>query len=297
MKYESILTTPQLVSDQLNKATLDSTTDIQTEYSQFYTLVKRYCRAYSEVVAEATNRAFVEYYDTRTIYLNIAWRNNSFRSTGYGFYVLDLNDDLLSVDSITVNGTAIDSDYYHLVGEGYGSYEYPYTRIMFNSAAVSIPVYTDFSSAVVVTGTWGVQNNSSARYSSVDTLKQAVGSATTTSIYVNDASLFAVYQYIKVNDEMMLVTDTNTSTDILTVERGVHGFTADTHDLGDTVYVWNVVPDVEEAVTRMAAYFYQRRNDFGNRVQLAKGVVITSGIRELLATVVRRRSKYLSGAG
>ena len=297
----SIYTTPALILQQLHKANTGSTSTTETKFDDDWDLIKRYCRDYSVMIEIQTNRTFVPYAATKNKYFGEEIREGRFlyqRDTGR--YVLDLWEDLLSVDSITWDDTAL-TDEYRLVGTNSSADEYPYTRILFDGNEV--PSYDrDFDTKIAIVGEWGVHDNSTAAYTDVTTLAEAMADTTGTTITLADdgALLFQIYQYIRIDDELMLITDLeNTDApadDTLTVERGVNGYTAATHLIDTTIERWNVVYDVQELGTRLPAYFYGKRHDTGERVNFfPDGSIILAQFSREIAAVARRRQRSLMG--
>jgi hypothetical protein len=73
-----------------------------------------------------------------------------------------------------------------------------------------------------------------------------------TSFDVGDGDNFEVFQYIKIDDEYMLITDI--STDTLTVERAVNGTVAAAHADDDAIYTFKPNDSAESAVRRRVAW-------------------------------------------
>ena len=119
---------------------------------------------------------------------------------------------------------------------------------------------------------------------------------TDVSVANGNGALFEIYQYIRIDDELMLITDitVDNDPDVLTVTRGVNGSTKATHDSGATITRWNVVRDVSLLATRMVAYWFGKRNDKGERVQVIdNALVIAQFSKEINAIAVRRKkSKF-----
>ena len=296
----SIYTTPALILQQLHTANTGATETAEEKFDRDWNLIKRYCRAYSEMIEQQTQRAFVPYTATKNYYFADEIRSRNFlyqRDTGS--YVLDLWEDLLSVDSITWDSTSLTSSEYRLVGANNSANEYPYTRILFDGDEV--PTYDrDFDTSIDIVGQWGVHDNSTATYTDVTTLAAAVSSTTTTSLTIanGEYTLFEVYQYILIDDELMLITDIDDAgaTDTLTVERGVNGYTAATHANAATISRWNVVRDVQELGTRMCAFYYGKRDDTGEMINvLPDGSLLLAQFSKEIAAVTRRRRRSLMG--
>jgi len=295
-----IYTTPAKVLGQMFKANTGTTDSTETRYGDEWALALRYCRAYSKIIEEKTNRTFVPYRETKTVYFATEIRENRFYyDSGLGCYMLELEDDLLAIDSLTWDETEL-TDEYRTVGLGNSADEYPYTRILFNGS--SAPAYdTDFDTAIEIEGEWGVHDSNRYDYSDITIITAAIDDTTSTSVSVADdeGALFEVYQYIRIDDELMLITDIDSSgdPDILTVERGVNGFTAAIHDNGSTIKRWNVVRDVEELGTRIVAYFMQKRSDTGEYVTLVDGSLIVARFNEEIASIANDRRRSLMGVG
>jgi hypothetical protein len=294
----STYTTPAQLNKQLPKAITDAeSTSMTTEYGGYYAYILDDCFAYSKIIEDKTERTFVPYAAEKVYYFrDLVAAKHWYRTNGR--HVLLLDEDLLAVDSIDLNGTDMAADTYYLADMNERSNTYPYRAIVFNSDEV--PAWdTGFSTGITITGEWGVQDNSSDTYDTVGTLAAAVSSTTTTTLSVASASLYNEYDYIRVDNELMLVTAlTKTGTpQALTVKRGVNGFTAATHDNAASITRWNVVPDVEKLATKMVAYAYQRRSDAGDRVQMINdSLVIAQFDKELSQIAERRRFSWFAEA-
>jgi hypothetical protein len=294
----STYTTPAQLNKQLPKAITDTeSTSMATEYSGYYAYILDDCFAYSKIIEDKTERAFVPYAAEKVYYFRDLVAANHWYCTD-GRYVLLLDEDLLAVDSIDLNGTDMDTDTYYLADMNARPNTYPYRAIVFDSDEV--PTWdTNFGTAITITGEWGVQDNSSDTYDTIGTLAAAVSSTTTTSLSVASASLYNVYDYIRVDDELMLITAlTATGTpQALTVKRGVNGFAAATHDNAASITRWNVVNDVRKLATKMVAYAYQRRSDAGERAQwINDSLVIAQFDKELSQIAERRRFSWFAEA-
>jgi len=123
---------------------------------------------------------------------------------------------------------------------------------------------------VKITGTWGYHRNWADAFVSVDTLAAGALIGATT-ITVNDVDgvdewqqtpRISVGNLLKINDEYLEVTATNTTTNVVTVRRGRNGSTATAHNNGDAVAVFRPEEPIRRLVTRMAAKTYARRGAF-----------------------------------
>jgi hypothetical protein len=297
---DSVYTTPKLILDQLHKANTGEDETTEEKFDEDWDLIRRYCWAYSEMIESQTNCTFAPYYATKNKYFGTEIRVGNFAyQQDTGIYRLDLWEDLLGIDSITWDGTALTDDEYRLVGENNSADTYPYARILFDASEV--PDYdTDFDTAIVIAGEWGVHDNPTSAYTDATEITAAIADTTSTSVTIlnGEYTLFQIYQYIKIDDELMFITDISVGgpTDTLTVVRGANGYTAATHDNGSTISRWNVVYDVQELGTRMCAYFYGKRDDTGEMINfLPDGSVIFAQFSRELNAIVRRRRRSLMG--
>ena len=180
--------------------------------------------------------------------------------------------DLLAVSTFTTNNTSTSvtsGQYFLMCGHSYN--HTPYDRIVMKSDSTrpNLLYSGTVQQANAVTGTWGYHDDwANAWQDSGDTLQAAVSSTTATTITIGNADgadiygltpRFKVQQLLKIDSEYCYVSGKNTTTNALTLRRGVNGSTAATHDNGSTVYVYRVMEDVETAVRRLAKWLYDAR--------------------------------------
>lgn len=279
-RYESAYTTPYLVAQQDGSAlTVPTPGNEAVEYNSKLPLVKRYCFDYSKIIDTMTQRVFVPYQGTETLYSSDL-KNMLYRD--FGMIKLSLDEDLLGIDSITIDGTALGSSTYR------GAGGYPYSEIQFDID--EFPALTlDWDTSIVIVGQWGVHDNPNTSYEQITTLNGGINDSTTT-VTVTSGTNLQMYQYILVDSELMFIE--NVSTNTLTVKRGVNGFTAAAHLTGANVSVWQVVSDVQELATRMVDYYIRRRNDLGTDVQILGQSVVLSQFSDDLRHMAERRSRH-----
>ena len=123
---------------------------------------------------------------------------------------------------------------------------------------------------VTVTGIWGMHRDYANAWHKVDDLAADIN-ASVTSLTVADvdgADLYGITPRIsagnllRIGSEYLLVTATNTTTNVVTVQRGVNGSTAAGHSTGDDVDVWQVEEVVRDAVAKQAGLKYERRGAY-----------------------------------
>lgn len=180
---------------------------------------------------------------------------------------------LLSLTSITYNGSAM------TVGtsvEAYPSGVTPYKVLRMMTFAYDWYNFVAWSSSypeplVSITGVWGYHGDYVNAWLSVDTLAAAIVTTTATTLTVADVDGDDAFGFgprisrghlIKVDDEYMEVTDTNTTTNVVTVRRGANGSTAATHLISAAVYTWQVEENVKRVTARQASLLYARRGAF-----------------------------------
>ncbi len=272
--YTLYLCTLEDVTRQLDKALpTNPSTSVTNEYADYATLVTSLISQVSTWIGDYTGRSFAPYVRTIDMYqqdfaTQKTWSRNA----------LYLPDDLTSVTSIVFSDETLIADQYRL--DGYGA---PYQRIRFNNVTFDM----GFDSTISIEGRWGYSETYSA---TTYTTAQSVTTTTTDIVYVSDYTVFDTYQYIKIDDEIMLITDRSDSHahvgDHLHVIRGCNGTTASTHSNGATIQVLLIEPDVRLVATRMVAWLYQKRTDVGDVVQLADGAVIISQAPPLIKQVL-----------
>jgi hypothetical protein len=144
---------------------------------------------------------------------------------------------------------------------------------------------------VYVTGTWGWNADYTHAWESVDTVANVGGiNASVTSITVTDADgadldgftpRFSPGHLIQIGSEWMDVTAVNTTTNILTVRRGVNGSTAATHSSGAVIATYRVDDRIQRVIARQAAMLHARLGAF--QVETLDGVGVVTYPQDLLA--------------
>lgn len=191
-------------------------------------------------------------------------RVNSFDNTFY------FQDNLLALTSVTLGATAL------TVGsqvEAWPSIPTPYQYLHLISYSDSWydNCWTTTPAPLFVTmnGTWGFHTDYANAWLSVDAL--TVDPLTGASLTVVDVDGIDTYgraprispgALLKVDNEFMLVTATNTGTNVATVKRGMNGTTGVGHAIGSTVYVWQVEDVIRRVVARQSAFLYAREGAY-----------------------------------
>lgn len=133
---------------------------------------------------------------------------------------------------------------------------------------------------VTIAGIWGFHSDYANAWAHVDDLVGNI-TASVTSLTVADVDGGDLYgqtprisagNLLRIGTEYLEVLATNTTTNVVTVRRGVNGSTAAAHTTGDDVEVWQV----EESLLRIArqvAFMYARRGAFESSTVTDFGVV------------------------
>lgn len=286
-KYLSDLTTREDVQEQLEKASPSSTLS-----PDFIAYIDSTIHSASAIIANYCERDFVAFKQSLVIYQNDSeWVK--IWETYRGALICSLlsipDADILEVDSITLDGTAIASSAYRLSPNNV----FPSSRLVFDTDAVSLSTSNDFDSNLTIIGTFGTHHDPVQMYSEIED-SITIADTTTTAITVADASLYRTWQYIKLGDELMQITARDEDTEVLTVKRGVNGTTASAHS-SVSVYVFNVIDDIRMACTRLVAWAYNNRNDLGTQLQLPDGSVVKNQVPAFVRETLNRHTKLIIG--
>lgn len=295
--YQNYLTTVDAVSRQLIKVNPSSVPSAsQSEYDAYFAYVRRAILQVSKYIATQTNEiAFVPYYGGQKYYI----QNMTFPPRG----IVDnrqmrvpLYRHILEVETATWITTELTADtQYRLTNSTQANARPPYDMMLIDMAASSIPYggwsSPAFDAALTIEGAWGYNTSPSTMFEETDALASGVNDSTA-SIPVADAGLFEVYDYIRIDDELMLVTAINTTTDILTVKRGVNGYTAAAHDAAADVARYIVEPDIALIATRLAALVYERKTDVGTAIQVMQTGVTVGDTPLMVRETLDRYASY-----
>lgn len=262
------LTTLQAVKRQVSIDSVNTTDDL---------FLKICINIASRMVEGFTQRRFVPVWGTRTY-------------DAVGDHIEDrelfLDHDLLELTTL-VNG---DGSSYDLADLSiYPPNASPKYSIRLRSSANGF-VYAngDPLEALQVTGVWGFHSAyASAWVDTLDAVKDVSGiDAIVTIITVDDADgedargllRFGELGYYRIDDEVIQVTDIDTSTETLTVRRGMRGTTAAPHALDAGIDAWAVEYDVEQACIALVLWLYRNRDTMGEKIQFMNGTTIEKNI-------------------
>lgn len=240
----------------------------------------------------------IEGYTGRRFYPSRQTHAYTYRNPG----VLLLRDDLLALHTLTNgDGNTLASSVYHLQPPG----EAVISAIVLDRTQVAFTHDGDPVDAIQVDGTWGYHPDwTNAWADSGDTVQDNPLSDSATSLTVSDADApldtgygqrFAVGQLLRIEDEYVHVAAINTTTNVLTVTRGVNGTTAASHAQSTPIDVYHPPADIRQVCLRVAGWLYKQR-DAGFvqatgalRSQMVVPPALPQDVEQTLAPVVRIR--------
>lgn len=210
--------------------------------------IVQHIRAASKTIGEACNRHFVPY---------LATLGHEAMPDGW----VELADELLICESVALDGTEIEEAEYQLLEP----HARPYTSLYKNTGWWSSSLSAD---GLKVAGWWGHHPYPDAMWVEKTAVNVSPGGMLVgaTSVVVASVTDIEAFDYIRIEDEMMLVTAVDTPTKTLTVVRGERGTTAAAHAHGTSVSLFDVEWDVRHAATIYATYLYDTRDNFGGAV-------------------------------
>lgn len=185
-------------------------------------------------------------------------------------YTFTLGAPLLALSTLVLGGTAVTN----VQGFPQGFTPYYKLRLTDWTSWYDYCVSDGSPAYAVVTGTWGYHSDYANAWQAVDTL-QANINASVTSLTVADVDgddpfgispRISAGQLLKIGTEYLEVTATNTTTNVVTVIRGVNGSTAAAHTAGDTVSRWLVEEPIRHVTMRQAALLYARKGQFQSEI-------------------------------
>lgn len=188
--------------------------------------------------------------------------------------VLVLPRLLLELDTLTVDGTALteNTDVY---AEPLAVFPIRALRIDPDNDTAWYPsTSSDPYNTIVLTGWWGYRRRyDSEGFLAVDTVQNvapglAIGGTSLTVADVDGADPWGLTPRIsygsllRLEDELLEVTATDTTANTATVRRAVHGTTAAAHAHDVAVQVWNIEPEIRHVAARHVGLIYARRSAY-----------------------------------
>lgn len=196
-------------------------------------------------------------------------------------YRLRLDEDLLSIVTLTNGDATVLGSGFTALGNGYSENNDPRRYIELDRGGATTWAFSSLSSTISVDGLWGYHDYYAGAWgNSLDTIKTTALTSTATTLLVNDANglddrgltRFEVGDYLMIESEIVKVTDlVASSANELKILRAQNGTTGASHIVGTTIYVYRHVPEVKWAVTRLCMWLYDKKDDVSGRLQFADG--------------------------
>ncbi len=214
------------------------------------TVMRKILEAASRSIDSYTNRTFVTQSATKVF---------------DGCNVLHV-PDLLSITTLKTdedNDYDYDNEYettdYVLYGVGLEDTlnTYPKIRIEIDKNGDYSSFASGYQKGVQIAGIWGYGDGISATPYISDTTTAEALDASETGVDVTSATNLSAGQLILVESEQMYIYSISSTT--LTVERGVNGTTATTHDTAKTIYIYQYPSDIRQACIDLSVATYQNR--------------------------------------
>lgn len=153
--------------------------------------------------------------------------------------------------------------------------------------------------SITVAGFWGMREyyGSQGFFDSTQTCPALNATQTTFTLTNVDGAdaygrtpEFSAGNLIRIENELMEVQATDTTTNVVTVIRGARGTTAVGHAMGLTIKIWEVEPDIVNAATRQSGLLLARRGAYMNMTTYPDGITLaypSDLLAEIKATVQR----------
>lgn len=237
---------------------------------------------------------FEPYYYTRKLTPN--GRNVNNRAG-----LLILGDDLLEPLSITVGGQSV--SYGADVVNYPNDQQYPIRELRivnpYNGPLLSWYACSSCQSwfdSIVITGFWGMRTDYLTNGFWNSGIQSPALNGTQTTFTVSDVDgvdpygrtpMFSAGNLIRIDNEMMDIIATDTTTNLVTVRRAARGSTAAAHNIGTYIYVFEVEDAIVRCATRQACYFYAKRGAFEQVVatDVATATYPPDLVAEIAATI------------
>lgn len=207
-----------------------------------------------------------------------------------------LKDHILSMTAVLKQSTAVTS-----YAEIYSYGEEVATMLRLTNTSTNwYPTNDTAAPKIYVTGVWGWNLDYSNAFDSVDTVQDNPLSSSATSITVTDADgadldgftpRFSPGNLIRIESELLDVTGVNTTTNVLTVRRGVNGTTAAAHVKTTAIEVYRVDERIDRITARQAALLYVRRGAF--QVETLDGVGVVTYPQDLLTELRNSLTEFV----
>lgn len=227
------------------------------------------------------------------------------QNVGTNKMVLTLPDNLLEPKTITVGGTAATWGTTVVASPDDGQYPIHSLRIVdpvsgpLHSWYPIFPTWKSYIDCIVIAGFWGMREFYATEGFFDSGQVCPILTASQTTMVVLDVAgpdmyyrtpLFSAGNLIRIEDELIAVTNVVTATKTLTVLRGANGTTKTAHAAGTAISIWQPEQDIEAVATRQACLLYARRGAYQQVSTYPDGTNVTypSDLLAELRAVVQR---------
>ncbi len=279
-------TSVNAVQEQLMKETLADVPDPTTEeYLNFVAYLRnQLIPDVSKYIENYTHRFFVPELATDQYFNRILLSDDSLEKAGYWYDNsqprLYIDRDLLELTTFTSSDTEITSTEYRTVGT-------PAYALDLDSDSDDIDFDTEsFSDSQDILGWWGYHTDWDSAFTTIETITI---DDSATSITVVNSALYKFPQYVRCEDEIMLITALASAT-ALTVKRAQRGTTILAHD-AKALSTYAVDDSLQIAATRMISWLYMNRVSQGNVIQISDNAVILDQLPTMVKNTLDRLIK------
>jgi len=189
---------------------------------------------------------------------------------------LPLDDDLLELATVT-NGDGETVPTTELLLEPANVYPKAALRIKRGSSyRWQLSANGEARQVISVTGWWGFHPRYAEALTAVDSVQDAPLASSATTITVTGAAAFEAGQLLRIEDELVTVTATDTDANTLSVARAVNGTSASEHASATLIYRYTPYGNYELAATRLVVWRYRQKdaNVFDETTSFETGTTI-----------------------
>lgn len=273
--------TPRYTPDLTTLEYLRAQRELQASATSSDALLTQYIHAISAKIQQELNRTCMPY---------LATKSYDYTSDNiWNARTLQTHDDLLSVTTLTNADSTIASSAFVLRPNNV----YPRESVLLKSGN-SWSSGTEIIDAVSIVGEWGYVphiNSNAWTLSSATVAADITDSATT--LTVSDGSVLQTLQYIRLESEIVQIT--NISTNTLTITRAELGTTAAAHLVGAAIDKFTQLRDLQDATAQTVSYLYKTQQATGSRVRVYEGGVLeVQELDPMVREIIARHKRYRS---
>lgn len=237
--------------------------------------IDAYLERATRFIERTTRRDFIPWIETREFSLPYAYIDLRIRSSHMSQLALDA--DLLELHSLSVNDQVVSTDDYFLLEHNTMPKSLIAPRRAWTYRTTNLLKRYD-DAIIKVTGLWGYAEKRYPDEFWIDTgltLDTSGGiTSTQTTFTVSSAAqidnsghtAFIAGRMLRIDNELMELVSVNTSTNVLTVRRGMRGSTKAIHTTEAEIKRWRVMEDIVEATLQVAKTWREADIAAGGRI-------------------------------